>query len=89
MLIKTIKGIIEKIKFKFKGVGNQEFVFESDIEVPFGDNEVDDIEEEYKSLNDISGVSAIDKDKLHLSRILSRTKKFRIRKKLVKRINRE
>ena len=40
MLVKMINNIVEKIKFKFKGTQNQEFVFESNISVPFDDSEV-------------------------------------------------
>ncbi len=112
-MIKTIKGIIEKIKFRFNGVGNQEFVFESNIEVPFCDPEViegDEVEEKFidsvevanidlTSRKDIKGLrrlskiekyyiytSIVDKDKLHLVRVLLNTKKFRVRKKLIKRL---
>ena len=112
-MIKTIKGIIEKIKFRFNGVGNQAFVFESNIEVPFCDPEViegDEVEEKFidsvevanidlTSRKDIKGLrrlskiekyyiytSIVDKDKLHLVRVLLNTKKFRVRKKLIKRL---
>ena len=33
MLVKMIKNVVEKIKFKFKGTQNQDFVFESNISV--------------------------------------------------------
>ena len=47
MLVKMINNIVEKIKFKFKGTQNQEFVFESNISVPFDDPEVEDVEEKF------------------------------------------
>lgn len=113
MLIKMIKNIISKVKFKFNGTENQEFVFESNIEVPFSDPavvEVDEAEEKFidavelanidlGSKKDISNIrklnkveryyvytAVVDKDKLHLVNILLNTKKFRVRKKLVKRL---
>ena len=109
MLVKMINNIVEKIKFKFKGTQNQEFVFESNISVPFDDPEV--ISEEkfidavelanidldsrkntsgLKRLNKIEKyyvyTSVAGKEKWHLIRILLKTKKPRVRKKLVKRI---
>ena len=109
MLVKMINNIVEKIKFKFKGTQNQEFVFESNISVPFDDPEV--ISEEkfidavelanidldsrkntsgLKRLNKIEKyyvyTAVAEKEKWHLVRILLRTKKPRIRKKLAKRI---
>lgn len=110
MLVKMINKVVEKIKFKFKGTQNQEFVFESNISVPFDDPEVEDVEEKFidavelanidlTSREDIKGsrrlskiekyyiyTSIVDKDKLHLVRILLNTKKFRVKKKLVKRL---
>ncbi|MDU7076009.1 hypothetical protein [uncultured Clostridium sp.] len=104
-----INKVVEKIKFKFKGTQNQEFVFESNISVPFEDPEViseekfiDAVEAaniDLTSREDIKGsrrlskiekyyiyTSIVDKDKLHLVRILLNTKKFRVKKKLVKRL---
>ena len=107
MLVKMINTIVEKIKFKFKGTQNQEFVFESNISVPFDDPEVEDVEEKFidavelanidlDSRKNISVLNKIEKyyvytsvagkEKWHLIRILLRTKKPRVRKKLVKRI---
>lgn len=110
MLAKMINNVIEKIKFKFKGTQNQEFVFESNISVPFDDPEVEDVEEKFidavelanidldsrkntsglKRLNKIEKyyvyTAVAEKEKWNLVRILLRTKKPRIRKKLVKRI---
>ncbi|MDU4882721.1 MAG: hypothetical protein E6X44_03955 [Clostridium celatum] len=109
MLVKMINKVVEKIKFKFKGTQNQEFVFESNISVPFEDPEViseekfiDAVEAaniDLTSREDIKGsrrlskiekyyiyTSIVDKDKLHLVRILLNTKKFRVKKKLVKRL---
>ena len=109
MLVKMINKVVEKIKFKFKGTQNQEFVFESNISVPFEDPEV--ISEEkfidavelanidldlrknisgLKRLNKIEKyyvyTSVAGKEKWYLIRILLKTKKPRVRKKLVKRI---
>ena len=110
MLVKMINNIVEKIKFKFKGTQNQEFVFESNISVPFDDLEVEDVEEKFidavelanidldsrkntsglKRLNKIEKyyvyTSVAGKEKWYLIRILLKTKKPRVRKKLVKRI---
>lgn len=109
MLVKIIKIVVEKIKFKFRGAQNQEFIFESNISVPFEDPEViseekfiDAVEAaniDLTSREDIKGsrrlskiekyyiyTSIVDKDKLHLVRILLNTKKFRVKKKLVKRL---
>lgn len=109
MLVKMINKVVEKIKFKFKGTQNQEFVFESNISVPFEDPEViseekfiDAVEAaniDLTSRDDIKGsrrlskiekyyiyTSIVDKDKLHLVKILLNTKKFRVKKKLVKRL---
>lgn len=109
MLVKMINKVVEKIKFKFKGTQNQEFVFKSNISVPFEDPEViseekfiDAVEAaniDLTSREDIKGsrrlskiekyyiyTSILDKDKLHLVRILLNTKKFRVKKKLVKRL---
>ena len=110
MLVKMINNIVEKIKFKFKGAQNQEFVFESNISVPFDDPEVEDVEEKFidavelanidlDSRKNISGLKRLNKiekyyvytsvagkEKWHLIRILLKTKKPRVRKKLVKRI---
>ena len=110
MLVKMINNIVEKIKFKFKGTQNQEFVFESNISVPFYDPEVEDVEEKFidavelanidlDSRKNISGLKRLnkvekyyvytavaEKEKWNLVRILLRTKKPRIRKKLAKRI---
>lgn len=109
MLVKMINKVVEKIKFKFKGTQNQEFVFESNISVPFEDPEViseekfiDAVEAaniDLTSREDIKGsrrlskiekyyiyTSIVDKDKLHLVRILLNTRKFRVKKKLVKRL---
>ena len=44
-MVKGFRKLIEKIKFKFKGTNNQEFVFESNIEIPVCQNEVEIIEE--------------------------------------------
>lgn len=109
MLVKMINSIVEKIKFKFKGTQNQEFVFESNISVPFDDPEVISEEKfidavelaniDLDSRKNISGLKRLnkvekyyvytavaEKEKWHLVRILLRTKKPRIRKKLAKRI---
>ena len=109
MLVKMINNIVEKIKFKFKGTQNQEFVFESNISVPFDDQEVISEEKfidavelaniDLDSRKNISGLKRLnkvekyyvytavaEKEKWHLVRILLRTKKPRIRKKLAKRI---
>lgn len=109
MLVKIIKIVVEKIKFKFRGAQSQEFIFESNISVPFEDPEViseekfiDAVEAaniDLTSREDIKGsrrlskiekyyiyTSIVDKDKLHLVRILLNTKKFRVKKKLVKRL---
>ena len=109
MLVKMIKNVVEKIKFKFKGTQNQEFVFESNISVPFDDPEVISEEKfidavelaniDLDSRKNISGLKRLnkvekyyvytavaEKEKWHLVRILLRTKKPRIRKKLAKRI---
>lgn len=110
MLVKMINNIVEKIKFKFKGTQNQEFVFESNISVPFDVPEVEDVEEKFidgvelanidlDSRKNISGLKRLNKiekyyvytsvagkEKWHLIRILLKTKKTRVRKKLVKRI---
>ena len=109
MLVKMINNIVEKIKFKFKGTQNQEFVFESNISVPFDDPEVISEEKlidavelaniDLDSRKNISGLKRLnkvekyyvytavaEKEKWNLVRILLRTKKPRIRKKLVKRI---
>ena len=109
MLVKMINNVVEKIKFKFKGTQNQEFVFESNISVPFDDPEViseekfiDAVElanidldsrkniSELKRLNKIEKyyvyTAVAEKEKWNLVRILLRTKKPRIRKKLAKRI---
>ena len=110
MLVKIINNVAEKIKFKFRGAQNQEFVFESNIPVPFDDPEVEEVEEKFivavelanidlSSRTNTSGLKKLNKiekyyvytavagkDKLHLIRILLRTKKPRVRKKLVKRI---
>lgn len=109
MLVKMINNIVEKIKFKFKGTQNQEFVFESNISVPFDDPEVISEEKfidavelaniDLDSRKNISGLKRLNKvekyyvytsvagkEKWHLIRILLKTKKPRVRKKLVKRI---
>ena len=109
MLVKMINNIVEKIKFKFKGTQNQEFVFESNISVPFDDPEVISEEKlidavelaniDLDSRKNISGLKRLnkvekyyvytavaEKEKWNLVRILLRTKKPRIRKKLAKRI---
>ena len=110
MLVKMINNIVEKIKFKFKGTQNQEFVFESNISVPFDDPEVEDVEEKFidavelanidldsrkntsglKRLNKVEKyyvyTAVAEKEKWNLVRILLKTKKSRVRKKLVKRI---
>ena len=109
MLVKMINSIVEKIKFKFKGTQNQEFVFESNISVPFDDPEVISEEKfidavelaniDLDSRKNISGLKRLnkvekyyvytavaEKEKWNLVRILLRTKKPRIRKKLAKRI---
>ena len=107
MVVKIINNVAEKIKFKFRGAQNQEFVFESNIPVPFDDLEVEEKFIEAVELANIdlssrantSGLKKLNKiekyyvytavaskDKLHLIRILLRTKKPRVRKKLVKRI---
>ncbi len=109
MLVKMINNVVEKIKFKFKGTQNQEFVFESNISVPFDDPEVISEEKfidavelaniDLDSRKNISGLKRLnkvekyyvytavaEKEKWHLVRILLRTKKPRIRKKLAKRI---
>ena len=109
MLVKMIKNVVEKIKFKFKGTQNQEFVFESNILVPFDDPEVISEEKfidavelaniDLDSRKNISGLKRLnkvekyyvytavaEKEKWNLVRILLRTKKPRIRKKLAKRI---
>ena len=114
-MVKGFRKLIEKIKFKFKGTNNQEFVFESNIEIPVGKNEVEIIEEnidkkyidavelanievEHKKFDlNIKRLSKIEryyvyttiveKDKLNLVRILLRTRKPRVRKKLVKRLD--
>lgn len=109
MLVKMIKNVVEKIKFKFKGTQNQEFVFESNISVPFDDPEfiseekfIDAVELaniDLDSRKNISGLKRLnkvekyyvytavaEKEKWNLVRILLRTKKPRIRKKLAKRI---
>lgn len=114
-MVKGFRKLIEKIKFKFKGTNNQEFVFESNIEIPVGQNEVEIIEEnidkkyidavelanievEHKKFDlNIKRLSKIEryyvyttiveKDKLNLVRILLRTRKPRVRKKLVKRLD--
>ena len=108
-LVKMIKNVVEKIKFKFKGTQNQEFVFESNISVPFDDPEfiseekfIDAVELaniDLDSRKNISGLKRLnkvekyyvytavaEKEKWNLVRILLRTKKPRIRKKLAKRI---
>jgi hypothetical protein len=104
-----INNVVEKIKFKFKGTQNQEFVFESNISVPFDDPEVISEEKfidavelaniDLYSRKNISGLKRLnkiekyyvytavaEKEKWNLVRILLRTKKPRIRKKLEKRI---
>ena len=109
MLVKMINNVVEKIKFKFKGTQNQEFVFESNISVPFDDPEVISEEKfidavelaniDLDSRKNISGLKRLnkvekyyvytavaEKEKWNLVRILLRTKKPRIRKKLAKRI---
>ena len=107
MLVKIINNVAEKIKFKFRGAQNQEFVFESNIPVPFDDPEVEEkfidavelANIDLSSRTNTSGLKKLNKiekyyvytavagkDKLHLIRILLRTKKPRVRKKLVKRI---
>lgn len=109
MLVKMINNVVEKIKFKFKGTQNQEFVFESNISVPFDDPEVISEEKfidavelaniDLDSRKNISGLKRLNKiekyyvytsvagkEKWHLIRILLKTKKPRVRKKLVKRI---
>lgn len=104
MLVKMINKVVEKIKFKFKGTQNQEFVFESNISVPFDDPEVEEkfidavelANIDLDSRKNISGLNKIEKyyvytsvagkEKWHLIRILLKTKKPRVRKKLVKRI---
>lgn len=110
MLINMIKSIVNKVKFKFNGAQNQEFVFESNIEIPFSDpGAIDEVEEKYidavelanidlsqkgdsglKKLNKVEKyyvyTSIIEKEKWYLVRILLKTKKPRIRKKLIKRL---
>lgn len=114
MLIKMIKSVVDKVKFKFKGTQNQEFVFESNISIPFDDPESIEIDEEVEekfidaielanidlnSRKDTSGLrrlntvekyyvytSIVEKEKWYLVRILLRTSKPRVRKKLIKRL---
>lgn len=107
MLVKMINNVVERIKFKFKGTQNQEFVFESNISVPFDDPEVEEkfidavelANIDLDSRKNISGLKRLNKiekyyvytsvagkEKWHLIRILLKTKKPRVRKKLVKRI---
>lgn len=98
-MLKKIKSLAEKIKFKFRGLDNTTFVFDSNIKIPV-DKEV--TIKQVSSREDHTNVREIKKcnkntrylvlraaygdDKLPLIKILNRTKKFRIRKKLIKRI---
>lgn len=98
-MLKKIKSFAEKIKFKFKGIDNTTFVFDSNIKIPVG-KEVEikkpTLGVEYKNIKEIKKCNkntrylvlraAYGEDKIALVNILNRTKKFRVRKKLIKRI---
>lgn len=120
-MVKGFKKLIDKIKFKFTGVGNQEFTFVSNIEMPVDnflkanaikqpelvpDSKYDDTDY-FKNIDLSMTVEAFSpkyyrcnkhtrylvlraaygKDKIPLIKILVRTKKARIRRKLIKRIS--
>lgn len=111
-MVKGFKKLINKIKFKFTGAGNQEFVFESNIEMPANHVECEEnIDKKYIDAVKLANVEVqhkkfdlnikrlskveryyvytaiVEKDKLNLVRILLRTRKPRVRKKLVKRLD--
>ena len=111
-MVKGFKKLINKIKFKFTGAGNQEFVFESNIEMPVNHVECEEnIDKKYIDAVKLANVEVqpkkfdlnikrlskveryyvytaiVEKDKLNLVRILLRTRKPRVRKKLVKRLD--
>ena len=111
-MVKGFKKLIDKIKFKFTGAGNQEFIFESNIEMPVNNVECEEnIDKKYIDAVKLANVEVqhkkfdlnikrlskveryyvytaiVEKDKLNLVRILLRTRKPRVRKKLVKRLD--
>lgn len=80
MLVNMIKCIIDKVKFKFNGAQNQEFVFESNIEIPFsdpGEIETDKVEEKYIDAIELADIDLSRKDTTRLKK-LNKVEKYYI-----------